>query len=133
LTIEPLAGTESGCFVMATLKDFIAEHGIDPHQIATASSRIEAKRPHEQARLLARAAARRSKKSYADAGAEKPERMGHGISARIVAGAVGGQAVSRKNRQKIARALESLLSEKGIEVDGTQLFADAPKKKPKNK
>lgn len=118
---------------MTTLQDFMNEHGVEPQQVAAQSAALETKRPEEQARLHARATARRTKKSYADAGADKPERMGRGISTRIVNAAVEGQPVTRKNRMKIARALESLLSPKGVEVAVSKLFADAPKKKAKAK
>lgn len=115
------------------LRDFMNEHGVEADQVAAQSAAIEAKRPVEQERLHARAAARRAKKSYADAGAEKPDRLGRGISTRIVKAAADGQPVTRKNRMKIARALESLLGPKGVEVDSTKLFSDAPKKKARAK
>jgi len=115
------------------LRDFLNEHEVDPKQVAAQSSAIEAKQVDDRARLHARAAARRAKKSYADAEAPKPERLGRGISTRIVQAAADGQPVTRKNRAKIARALESLLSPRGVEVDASKLFADAPKKKAKTK
>jgi len=118
---------------MTTLQDFLNEHGVEPQQIAAQSAAIEAKGAEEQARLHARHTARREKKAYADVGAEKPQRLGRGISPRIVKAAVDGQPVTRKNRQKIVRALESMLGPKGVEVDGNKLFADAPRKKAKAK
>lgn len=118
---------------MTMLQDFLNEHGVEPQQIAAQSAAIEAKGPEEQARLHARHTARRQKKPYADAGADKPQRMGRGISPRIVKAAADGQPVTRKNRQKIARALESILGPKGVEIDASKLFSDAPKKKAKDK
>lgn len=115
------------------LQDFLNEHGVEPQQIAAQSAAIEAKGPEEQARLHARHSARRQKKPYAEVGAEKPERMGRGISTRIVRAAAEGQPITRRNRQKIVRALESILGPKGVEVDAGALFGDAPKKKPKTK
>jgi hypothetical protein len=119
---------------MSTFSDFMQEKGVDPAQLVQQSRALESFRPEDRELRLARAKARRTKKSYEEAGAPKPERYGRGLSLRTVENALEGRPVSRINRKKIVRALEATLAQKDPgSIDAARLFSDAPKKKPKKK
>ncbi len=115
------------------LKDVMTEHGLEPEQVASESAALERDGPTERAQRLARSAARRAKKSYDEAGAPKPERLGRGVSARLVRAAAEGEPIGRKGRMKITRAVNACLTRKGADtMEGEKLFADAPRPKAKS-
>ncbi|MEO1229038.1 MAG: hypothetical protein AAFZ18_09050 [Myxococcota bacterium] len=74
-------------------------------------------------KYVARAAARRAKKSYEDASADKPTGLRRGVSMRTLQLALDGQPITRVNRKKIARAVEKALKNE-VEVTVLKLFAD---------
>lgn len=117
---------------MSNLSDYLAEQGVDPAQLVQQSKALETLQNEDRERRTARSAARRAKKSYDEANAPKPDRYGRGVSMRTVTNAVEGRPITRKNRVKIVRALNALLSQKQSDpVEVTRLFGDAPKKKVK--
>lgn len=102
---------------MGSFKSFIESKGISAKQVATTSRRIEASDQNSRALLVRRSAKRRVKetadKKYAELGIAKPATSGRGISEQQVELAAADQALSRKARGKILRAINVILVKKG--------------------
>lgn len=114
------------------LSDFLKENGISAEEVTARSKALETLSSKDRAMRTKRITARRVKKPYAEAGAEKPKSLGRGVSARTLKAALEGQSIARLGRKKIARAVSSILRSKGQdEVEWRKLFMDVPSKKGK--
>lgn len=119
---------------MSMLSDFLNEQGLEPKDVAARSKALETLNSKDRALAVKRAAARRAKKSYEEENLSKPTSLGYGVSERILGHALEGHPITRINRKKIARAVNSLLKSSGKdEVEWRQLFADVPSRKGKKK
>lgn len=119
---------------MSILSDFMNENQITAEQVVDRSKAIETLSNADRLKRVARETARRDKKSYADAGVEKPAALGRGVSMRTMKIAIEGQPVTRTNRKKIVRAVSSLLlSQKKDAVEWRVLFNDVGARKGKSK
>lgn len=119
---------------MSNLADFLKENDITAEQVVDRSKALEKLSQADRERRVARETARRNKKSYDDAGADKPEALGRGVSIRTVKIALDGNPITRSNRKKIVRAVGSLLqSQKKEPVEWRVLFSDVGPRKPKSK
>lgn len=116
---------------MSQFGDFISEHSIQPEAIVAQSSVMEKVDDEVRALRNKRAEARRSKKSYEEFEAPKPEALGRGVSKRIVAAAVEGRPLTRVNRKKLVRAVNVILSHEKKDPIDISLFSDIPKKTKK--
>lgn len=118
---------------MSNLSEFLTENGLTPEQIAERSRAVETLSRADRHLLVQRADARRAKKSYEEAGAEKPRPMGRGVSLRTVRQAMDGRPLTSSSRRKIVRAVNSLLlSQSKSEVEWRALFADVGTRKGKS-
>jgi hypothetical protein len=119
---------------MSTFSDFLNEHGVKPADIAARSAAIETLTTDDRARRVKRAAARRVKKSYDESSAEKPERLGRGVTVRTIDQAVSGAPIPRTGRKKILRAVNSIMtSQKKDAVELAHLFGDVGPRTGKKK
>ena len=108
---------------MSQLSDFLNEHSLTPEAIVAESKVAESLSSVDRVKYVKRADARREKKSYDEAGVEKPTGLRRGVSLRTLKLALDGQAITRVNRKKIARAVSNLLKGE-IEVTVPKLFSD---------
>lgn len=121
---------------MSNFSDFLKENSLTGEQVIARSQAIEALSMTDRDQMVARETARRDKKSYADAGAcaDKPKSMGRGVSPRTVKLGVDGKKLTRANRKKLVRSVNSLLaSVKKDAVDWRALFGDVAAQKGKSK
>jgi len=119
---------------MSIFSDFLQENDLTAEQVVERSKALETLDMADRDKKVARATARRNKRSYADAGADKPNALGRGVSMRTVKLAVDGQPVTRTSRKKIVRAVSSLLqSQKKDAVEWRVLFNDVGARKGKSK
>ena len=119
---------------MSILSDFLNENGLTSEQVVARSKALETLSTADRDKRNARETARREKKSYDEANAEKPGAYGRGVSLRTVKLACDGQPVTRMNRKKIVRAVGSLLKSAGKdEVEWRVLFNDVGSRKGKSK
>lgn len=119
---------------MSIFSDFLQENEITAEQVVARSKAIETLSMADRDKRVARETARREKKSYEDAKAEKPAALGRGVSLRTVKIALEGQPVTRTNRKKLVRAVGSLLqSQKKEPVEWRALFNDVGARKGKSK
>lgn len=117
---------------MSNLSEFLSENSFSIEQVADRSTALETLTTADRDRRVARETARREKKKYDEAGAEKPARYGRGVSVRTMKLAADGQPVTRLSRKKITRAVNSLLeSAKKEPVEWRVLFADVGSRKGK--
>ena len=118
---------------MSNLSEFLTENDLTPEQVVSQSRVLEAFSRADREILNRRATARRAKKSYEEAGVDKPRAMGRGVSLRIVRLALEGKPLTSGSRRKIVRAVNSLLAaqSKG-EVEGRALFGDVRRRKGKS-
>jgi len=115
---------------MSKFGDALEEFGIDPAKLAAQSAAMEAFHHADRERMAKRADARRSKKSYDESEAPKPERYGRGVSLRTISNAIAGRPTTQTNRKKLVRAMNGMLTHSGKDpVDVPSLFEDAPRKK----
>lgn len=118
---------------MSNLADFLNENGISAADVAKRSAALEAFDDGARAKKVARREARRTKKPYADVGADKPSKLGRGVSERTVKAGMAGTKLTRSSRKKITKAVSSILqSKKKDAVDWRKLFADVGSKKGKS-
>ena len=108
---------------MSQFSDFLESHSLSPEQIVGESRVAESLDAQARSAYVRRADARREKKDYADAGADKPNGLRRGVSLRTLKLALAGNPITRINRKKIARAVDRLLKGE-TEVDVHKLFAD---------
>ena len=108
---------------MSQLSDFLNEHDLTPEQVVTESKVAEHLNAADRENYAKRDQARRAKKSYADAAADKPGGLRRGVAHRTLKLALEGRPITRTNRKKIARAVERLLKNE-VEVTVPKLFAD---------
>jgi hypothetical protein len=119
---------------MSNLSDFLNENKITADQVVERSAALEQLSLADREKKVAREVARVEKKSYTDAGIEKPAGLGRGVSHRSLRDALAGTPVPRTARKKITRAVNSLLvSQKKSEVEWRALFADVGARKGKSK
>lgn len=119
---------------MSIFSDFLSENDLTAEQVSDRSKAIETLSQADRDKRVLRETARREKKSYEDAGAEKPVALGHGVSPRIVKLAVDGQPITRTSRKKVVRAVNSLLqSQKKDAIEWRALFNDVGARKGKSK
>lgn len=119
---------------MSNFSDFLSENDLTVEQVVAESQVLEARDTEQRELETKRAAARREKKSYDEAGAQKPEGLGRGASFRTVKDAVQGKPLPRVGRKKITRAVNAILQAKSKDpVDSRLLFADAPLRRGKAK
>lgn len=116
---------------MSQLSDFINEHNVGAEAIVAESKVTEQLSSADRANLVKRETARRTKKTYADLGADKPSGLRRGVSSRILKLAIDGQPITRINRKKIARAISNLLKGE-VEVSVPKLFGDVRSQNHKN-
>ncbi len=119
---------------MSNLSDFLKENSLTTEQVIARSKAIEALSMTDRDQMVARETARRDKKSYEDAGAcaDKPKSMGRGVSPRTMKLGVDGKLMTRSNRKKVVRAVNSLLvSAKKDAVEWRALFGDVGAQKGK--
>jgi len=110
---------------MSQFSDFITEHGITTEQLVANSKTIEKHSQADRDLRVARAKARREKKSYEEADVAKPSGLGRGISPALAQRALAGKPVSRSARKKLVRAVnQALVSAKKDPVDSKALFSD---------
>ncbi|MBX2812986.1 MAG: hypothetical protein KTR25_14315 [Myxococcales bacterium] len=105
------------------LADFLNEHNLSLESVVRESLVTEQLSSEDRAKYVARADARREKKSYSDVGVDKPTALRRGVSVRIVKLALEGQPITRVNRKKITRAVHNLLKG-GTDVTVFKLFGD---------
>lgn len=118
---------------MSILADFLNENGFSAADVAKRSASLEAFDDAARAKKVARREARRTKKPYGEVGADKPNKLGRGVSERTVKSAIAGDKIPRTGRKKITKAVSSLLqSKKKDPVDWRKLFADVGAKKGKS-
>ena len=102
---------------MGPLKTSLDSKGITAKQVVTTSRRIETWDAESRTLLVKRVGKRRNKelaaKKYAELNIGKPAQMGRGVSGNQVAAALADQAVPRKIRSKIFRAVNAILTKKG--------------------
>ena len=111
---------------MSQLSDFLSEHKITTEAIIAASAQLEKLSPEEREVMVKRVAARVQKKSYTELSLAKPKSRGRGVTSDVVTRALAGAPLPRLARQKIVRAVSSILvSAKKSPVDWRPLFADA--------
>lgn len=116
------------------LSDFLNEQGVKPEDVVARSKALEKLNSEDRDLRTKRETARRLKKTYEESEAKKPGSLGRGVTMRIMKTALDGQPLTRLNRKKIARAVNSLLqSQKKGEVEWRKLFADTPSRKGKKK
>ncbi len=116
------------------LSDFLNENGVKPEDLAARSKALETLDSGDRVLRNKRTAARRLKKTYEESDAKKPGSLGRGVTLRVINFALEGQPITRLNRKKIARAVNSLLkSSKKEEIDWRKLFTDTPSRKGKKK
>ncbi len=119
---------------MSNLSDFLKENGIAAEAVVERSTALEKLDPDGRTKLVARQGARRNKKTYAEVSAEKPSRLGRGVTLRTLEEALSGGAVPRIGRKKIFKAVNSILvSQKKSAVDFRVLFNDAKPRVGKSK
>lgn len=118
---------------MSNLSEFLSENDLSPDVVAKRSRAMESHSRSDRDLLTERAAARRAKKSYEEAGVAKPNTMGRGVSVRTVNQALEGKTVTSSSRRKIVRAVNSLLvSQSKGEVEWRALFGDVGRRKGKS-
>lgn len=118
---------------MSNLSEFLSDNGLTPDQVVERSRVLENLSRDDRELLNRRAAARRAKKSYEEAGVAKPRAMGRGVSLRTVRQALDGRPLTSGSRRKIVRAVNSLLvSQSKSEVEWRALFADVGRRKGKS-
>lgn len=119
---------------MSIFSDFLNENDLTVDQVVARSKALETLSTADRDKRVARETARREKKSYEDAKADKPGAYGRGVSLRTVKLAIDGQPVTRTSRKKIVRAVSSLLqSQKKDAVEWRVLFNDVGARKGKSK
>ncbi len=119
---------------MSTLTDFLSSNDITPEAVVSQSKAMERYSDADRAQNVARAAARREKKSYDDAQAPKTAKYGRGVTQRTMSTALAGEPVSRVNRKKITRAVNAILTTKKKDtVEAPALFGDVAARKGKKK
>jgi hypothetical protein len=109
---------------MSKFGDVLEENGIALEALVRQSSVMERFTTRDRDLMNQRAIARGAKKSYADAGADKPNRYGRGLTMRTVRAAAQGAAVSRISRKKIIRALNAILEHQSKDPVDARLFDD---------
>jgi hypothetical protein len=119
---------------MSMLSEFLNENGVKAEDVVARSKALETLNTKDRALRNKRDAARRAKKTYAETEAAKPASLGRGVTMRTVKTALEGKPVTRLNRKKIVRAVNSLLkSAKRDDVEWRKLFTDTPSRKGKKK
>jgi hypothetical protein len=121
---------------MGAFSDLVNAKGLKPEAIFWRSQSLEQAAEGDEGKLRARAKAR--------GGAEKPKsyevgkpNSGRGVSRKVIAAAMNGEAITRKSRSKLVKAINAELAKKKADpVTATQLFAGVPvrsggKTKPK--
>lgn len=102
---------------MGTLKTFLDGKSITTQQLVETSRRIELLDGAGRTLLVKRVAKRKNKelaaKPYAELNLAKPKQLGRGVSEGQLTAALGDQAVSKKVRTKIHRAVNAILTKKG--------------------
>jgi len=118
---------------MSQLSDFLKEHQITDEALISASRALEKLSPDERDVRTKRKNARTAKKAYAELNLEKTKARGRGLTQDTLGRALAGQALPRLARQKIVRAVNTLLtSKKKDAIDWRPLFTDAKVKKGKS-
>ena len=118
---------------MSMFSDFLQENGLNAESLTARSTALEALTVEQRDRYVARTDARREKKAYDAANAEKPTAYSRGVSENTVKRASEGQPLPRIVRKKLVRAVNSLLtSQKKDAIDWRALFADTTAKKGKS-
>lgn len=118
---------------MSQLSDFLNEHKITEEALIGASRALEKLSPEERDTRTKRKNARAAKKAYGELNLEKTKARGRGLTKDTLARALAGQPLPRLARQKIVRAVNTLLtSAKKDAIDWRPLFTDAKVKKGKS-
>jgi hypothetical protein len=93
--------------------EFLSTNKIDPRRVAAASRELERLRPEDRAKRLARRQAKKSETKPA-ADAEKPTkpRSGRPTTARALAAAAAGKAISGPSKTRLLRAVNHVLEQK---------------------
>ncbi|MEQ8278377.1 MAG: hypothetical protein RMA76_38395 [Deltaproteobacteria bacterium] len=119
---------------MSNLTDFLSSNDITAEAVIVQSQGMEAYSDADRAKNTARAAARRAKKSYADAETPKVDKYGRGVTKRTMDIALAGSPVSRVARKKIHRAVNAILTTKKKDnVELSALFGDVGARTGKKK
>ncbi len=119
---------------MSNIADFLKENDLTAEQVVERSKALETRSADDRSKAVARETARRNKRSYEDAKAEKPSALGRGASMRAVKLAIAGEPLPRASRKKITSAVNSLLqSNKKDVVEWRVLFGDVGAQKGKAK
>lgn len=117
---------------MSNLSEFLKQHGLSTEDVTLRSEALERPCAPTRKAFAKRRQARRDKKPYQDAGAEKPSKLGRGASGRTLKEALAGTPIPRLGRKKITRAVNSLLaSAKKEAVEWRALFSDVKAKRRK--
>ena len=96
---------------MSKLSDYLKKHKIDPRRVVAASKDLEALRPEDRKIRLARVRAKSGDEAAKELAAQK-RRSGRAVSSPAIARALAGNAVTRKTRARIVRAVNAVLAHK---------------------
>jgi len=100
---------------MGSFAQFIEKSGIKAESLVRVSARLEHGAEADARARIARAAARREKKSYAELSLAKPA-SGRGVSALQIAHAMKDLPLPRRARQKLLRAVRLMSKNEGLDV-----------------
>jgi hypothetical protein len=106
---------------MTKLADVFKKHGINERRLLAVSKKLEHLRPEDRAIQLARRRAKSGSEKDKELAA-KPSRSGHAVSAPALNAALQGKDVSRRTKQRIAKALNAILEKKGATLKSSDLF-----------
>jgi hypothetical protein len=118
---------------MSTLKTFLDQQKITAKHVAVTSNRLEAFKEGDDALRSRRKAKRLNEadKKYAELNIAKPN-SGRGVSELAVNTALAGKPITRKNRSKILKAVNTILThKKQAAVEMKALFEGAEMRKGK--
>ena len=97
---------------MSKLSDYLKKNKIDARRVVAASKGIEQMRPEDRAIALARAQAKEGGDDAVKELAAKKRRGGRTLSRPELDRALGGQALKRRARGRIVRAVNAVLAHK---------------------
>lgn len=106
---------------MSKLSDYLKKYKVDPRRLLPASKKLEALQPEDRAIRLARKVKDADDKTKELAA--KKRRSGRPVSGPMLRRALAGQAVPRRARARIVRAVNAVLAHKTkTEAKPTDLF-----------
>lgn len=106
---------------MSKLAEVFKKHGINERRVLAVSRKLEQLRPEDRAIQLARRRAKSGSEKDKELAA-KSVRSGHAVSAPALNAALQGKDISRRTKQRIARALNAILEKKGETLKSSDLF-----------